>query len=163
MNIQEEVVRIYEENIPDPDIFPVEITVHLGKQSKIRITIDGDEGVSAEQCASVSRRIGKILEETEVMKGPYNLEVTSPGVDKPLKLPRQYPKHVGRDLELSLKDTNEPVTGEFSALEEDEMIFIEEKKVKVEGKKKKEIVHEERRIPLSEITEAKVLISFKKK
>jgi ribosome maturation factor RimP len=99
--------------------------------------------------------VGFHLEEENVIDQAYNLEVSSPGLDAPLTLPRQYVKNIGRQLNLKMADGSKR-EGKLSGLTEDAIIIEEIKKEK--GKKAEEI---ENVIPLAEITETKVVISFK--
>ena len=154
MNIEQRVIDLVEEKIADrPDLFLVSVKMHVN--GKLIILVDGDQGIAVGDCAAVSRHVGYHLEEENVIEEAYNLEVSSPGLDTPLTLPRQYQKNIGRNVSLKLADakTREGKLLSFS----DEGLTIEEK-VKEKGKKA-ELV--ESFIPFSEIIETKVLISFK--
>ena len=70
---------------------------------RIGVALDGDTGVDIDFCAAVSRELGNELETLEDL-GAYVLEVSSPGADAPMKLLRQFPKHVGRELKVVLND-----------------------------------------------------------
>lgn len=75
-----------------------------GKHSILRIYIDRPEGVSIDACEKVSRQVGSVLDvESELVRGAYTLEVSSPGIDRKLFAPEQFPKFIGRKLRLSLK------------------------------------------------------------
>jgi ribosome maturation factor RimP len=85
-------------------IFPVEI---LGRGQKndlaVEVFIDGDTGVNAVACAEISRALGKTLDEGVLRDEAYSLTVSSPGIDRPLRFPRQYPKHAGRGIALEFR------------------------------------------------------------
>lgn len=81
---------------------------------KARVVLDGDDGVGIHECARVSRAINRQLEELLGEEASYVLEVTSPGADQPLLLPRQYPRHVGRTLLVTRADGT-TVQGELMA------------------------------------------------
>ncbi len=83
--------------------------VGLEKKNKVLVLIDGDEGVNIDHCAQISRKISAELEEKEVMDGAYRLEVSSPGVEFPLKYQRQFPKHIGRKVKVSQNDGAEKI------------------------------------------------------
>ena len=68
----------------------------------IGVFIDGDEGVSLDTCTQISRILESILDAEPTLGGIYELEVSSPGVSRPLKFLRQYLKHVGRTLKIKL-------------------------------------------------------------
>jgi ribosome maturation factor RimP len=98
--------------------------------------LDGDQGVTIEKCISWNRALYKKIEEENLFpNGDFSLEVSSPGVDEPLKLFRQYKKNIGRTVEVILKEGNK-VTGKMIDVTED-AITVEETKGK---NKKKEVV-----------------------
>ena len=66
----------------------------------LRIYIDSERGVSVDDCASVSRTVGDVLDVSEVIRNSYNLEVSSPGLDRPLRRWEQFQKHIGDVVEI---------------------------------------------------------------
>ena len=87
----------------DPSYFLVHIKVKPGHI--IRVYIDGDQGLPIKQCTSFNRRLYKAIEEAAWFpEGDFALEVSSPGVDEPLILNRQYVKNIGRTVEVILND-----------------------------------------------------------
>jgi len=94
-------------------LFLLDIIRRGQKSARIlEVFIDGDEGVTTTACAEVSRALSKELDENVLQGEGYTLTVSSPGIDRPLKFPRQYFKHVGRDI---LLDVN--VDGKNSRIE----------------------------------------------
>jgi ribosome maturation factor RimP len=80
-----------------------------GKARTLRITIDKPEGVTHEDCAMISREVSTILDVEDAVQGSsYTLEVSSPGLDRPLKRPEDYQRFTGSRLKLT---TREPVNG----------------------------------------------------
>ncbi len=69
-----------------------------GRSPAVDVVLDSDEGPTAATLADISREVGFALSMAEL--GPGSLTVSSPGLDRPLKLPRQYRKHVGRELRV---------------------------------------------------------------
>ncbi len=154
MDIEKRVIELVEEKIVDrDDLFLV--SVKLASTGQLSILIDGDNGVTIEDCVAVSRHVGFHLEEESVIETAYNLEVSSPGIDTPLSSERQFLKNIGRLVSIKLR-TNEKREGKLLAYSEGG-ISIEET-IKEKGKK---AVQQESLIPLDQITETKVLISFK--
>lgn len=154
MNIEKRVKALVEENIADkPNLFLVDVKMH--SNGKLVILVDGDNGIGIDECVAISRHVGFHLEEENVIEKAYNLEVSSPGVDAPLTFLRQYVKNVGRNLAIKMADGTKR-EGKLSALAEDAIII--EEKIKEKGKKAELI---ESVIPINQITETKVLISFK--
>ena len=154
----EELVNKYLEN---PSLFIVEIVITGGgNMKKILILLDGDKGVTIDECASVSRRLGAELEELNLINSPYLLEVSSAGLDQPLKLKRQYFKNKGRRLSILLADESLR-TGKLEEVKEDSiLISAEEKEKKSNGKPGKKIVLVPVEIPFSDIKKSSVLVSF---
>ncbi len=154
MTLEQRVTALVEEKIADrPDLFLVEVKMH--SNGKLIILMDGDQGLSIKDCAAISRHVGFHLEEENLISQAYNLEVSSPGVDTPLRLLRQYIKNTGRAISLKLKDGNK-TEGKLLKAEAECITLLETKKEK--GKKAQQI---ERIIAFEEIMESKVLISFK--
>ena len=63
---------------------------------KITVQIDSDKGLDINTCSQLSRQLSEILDERDIVEGGYTLEVSSPGLDQPLRLARQYRKNIGR-------------------------------------------------------------------
>lgn len=137
---------------PEPGFFLVEVKIK--PTNNIKVFIDADQGISIEKLVSMNRRLYKDLEENAFFpSGDFSLEVSSPGLDEPLRMHRQYLKNIGREVEVLLIDgvKNE---GKLIAVTEDGITIEEEK-----GKnKKKEIVHHS--IPFTQIKTTKIQIKF---
>ncbi|MBC8053079.1 MAG: ribosome assembly cofactor RimP [Sphingobacteriaceae bacterium] len=154
MNIEQRVTDLVEEKIADrPDLFLVNVKMH--PNGKLIILVDGDNGIAVGDCAAISRHVGYHLEEENVIEEAYNLEVSSPGLDTPLTLQRQYEKNIGRSVTIKLSESK-PSEGKLLSFN-DEGLTIEEM-IKEKGKKAELRASF---IPFTEITETKVLISFK--
>ena len=154
MNIEKRVKELVEEKIADkPNLFLVDVKMH--SNGKLMILLDGDNGIGIDDCVAVSRHVGFHLEEENVIENAYNLEVSSPGIDAPLNSLRQYAKNVGRNLGIKMADGTKR-EGVLTGITEDAIII--EEKIKEKGKKSELI---ESVIPIDQITETKVLISFK--
>jgi ribosome maturation factor RimP len=84
-------------------------TVFRGNDRNIifQILIDGEKGLSADDCATVSRAVDEIIEKENLISSKYVIEVSSPGADRPLQDIRQYPKHINRKFEIKYTDNNE--------------------------------------------------------
>ena len=122
---------------------------------KIVVYIDGDEGVSLEVCTQISRILESVLDKEPSLEGMYELEVSSPGVNRPLKFPRQYLKHTGRVLHIELMN-GKAIEGLLTNTGH-ESITIET--TPQDKKSKPEPVE----IPFNEIKEAFVTVQFGKK
>ncbi|MCA5004860.1 ribosome assembly cofactor RimP [Sphingobacterium bovistauri] len=154
MQIEKRVKELVEEKIADrADLFIVSIS--MLKSGVLSILLDGDNGISIDDCVGVSRHVGFHLEEENVIENAYRLEVSSPGIDSPLVLLRQYAKNIGRDIRVKLANGDKREGKLLSATTTEVVI---EEKVKEKGKKAelKEAI-----LPIDQIKETRVLISFK--
>lgn len=93
-----------------------------GRRSVVRVVVDGDDGVNLDTVAELSRAISTALDDSEHADGPlgwdeYTLEVTSPGVDRPLSQPRHWRRNVGRLVKV--RAGGQTVTGRVTAADDD--------------------------------------------
>ena len=87
----------------DPQYFLVEVKIR--PTNNIKIFLDGDKGISIEKCVAYNRQLYKLIEESGLFPADdFSLELSSPGLDEPLKLLRQYHKNIGRKVEVLMKD-----------------------------------------------------------
>jgi ribosome maturation factor RimP len=112
------------------DIFLVSIKIK--PINNIKIYLDADGGLGIEKCIRINRALYRIMEEMGIYpNGDFSLEVSSPGVDEPLKMLRQYKKNIGRNVEVTMNDDTKK-TGKLCGVTENN-ITIEY----TEGKGKK--------------------------
>ena len=154
MDLAEEIRKLAAANL-SPDKFVVEVLVSGKKIPKrVLITMDGDHGITIDDCAELSRRLSKEFDELALFGDEnYLLEVSTPGVDQPLKLKRQYYKNIGRSLKVKVLEN--VTVGRLKEVSEDQIVLEQE----TGTGKKKEITHVA--IPFSGIDKAFVLVSFK--
>ena len=134
--------------------FVVDVTVSARRgPRKILVVVDGEQGVNIDDCALVSRKLLEVIEEERLIGDSYTLEVSTPGIDQPLKLKRQYYKNLGRRMKIRLQDKT--VEGKLAGVADDSIDLIQEEGT---GKNKEETTV---RIPFSSIDKAFVLVSFK--
>ncbi len=76
--------------------------VQAGNHSVLRVFIDGENGINIEDCANVSRQVSAVLDVEDPISTEYTLEVSSPGVDRPLFTAEQYASYIGEDVKLQL-------------------------------------------------------------
>ena len=99
------------------DLEDVEVTP-AGRRRVLRVVVDGDDGVGLDTVAEVSTAVSATLDSTDAMGAtPYVLEVSSPGVDRPLLQPRHWRRAIGRLVEATLTDGS-TVTGRVLAADE---------------------------------------------
>lgn len=147
----ETVTKLLEPLLTD-DIFLVEIRIK--PTNNIKIFLDADSGLGIEKCIRINRALYKQMEEGAVYAdGDFSLEVSSPGVDEPLKLHRQYVKNIGRDVEVTMNDNTKHAGKLLSVTEEAITLQF------MEGKNKK-AVQKELTIPFNDIKETIIQIKF---
>lgn len=161
MKIEDTIAKLAESVLPDDSYFIVEVSVKGDDPQKLRVYIDGDEGVNIDACAKISRQLAELIEEEDLFQNAYNLEVSSPGIDHPLQTLRQYQKNVGRRVKVQLAADGKEIQGKLLGAEEKSLKIAAEHKEKSAGKGKKKITTEEMEIPFTDILKTKVLVSFK--
>lgn len=115
----------------EKNVFLVDIKITQGR--RIEVYLDTDEGIHIDDCATISRFLEKHLDGSGIVPENYILEVSSPGMSNPLKVPRQYKRRIGRKLEV-LKTNGEMIVAQ---LIEADLEGIKLKEIIEEKKKKK--------------------------
>lgn len=148
-------------------IVDVQVVGRQGGRIKVTILLDSDTGITIDECADISRRLGTQMDELNFFgESAFTLEVSSPGVDYPLSFPRQYVRNIGRSLVVLLTNgTTE--RGMLEAADESHIMLniVPEKRSKTKQKKDAEAGIVVRSgptpIPYNQIKKATVEISFK--
>ena len=134
------------------DCFFVE--VKMNKHSKkIEVFVDSDTAINFSICKRLSRLIEAYLDEVGYNEGAYTLDVSSPGLDNPLVLKRQYLKNIGRDITV-LTIEKETIKGQLKFVDDNKIVVFTSKK------KKKELIEKEYDLPFEQIKTAKILAKF---
>jgi ribosome maturation factor RimP len=155
MDIAEEIKRIATSKLTDSSQFVVDVIISSKRgPRKVLVLLDGDNGIGIDACADLSRALAEDLEEVAWLEEAYTLEVSTPGVDHPLKMLRQYPKNIGRSLRVKLLE-DRTVEGKLLAIDGEKITLAEE----VGTGKKKVVTNID--IVFSAIEKALVLVSFK--
>ena len=156
--IEEKITDLLEEKFQEEefsDCFLIDIKLH--EHNKLDVFVDADSGINFTKCRKLSRYLESYLD-TEGWLGPkYVLEVSSPGITRPLKLKRQYLKNIGRKVEVTTLE-GQAQKGTLTTVT-DETITLEEKVRIKEGKKKKTIM-QQTEIPFKNIKKTIVQITF---
>ncbi len=122
IRLEDQVRALVEELVDRGPIFLVDFSVRGRSGSHaVDVFVESDEALGVNQLAELSREIEFSLDTGEVMPGNYSLNVSTPGADRPLRLPRQYHKHLGRNLRVHYRkaeDVSTEVCGELIAAED---------------------------------------------
>ena len=154
--ISESYIReLVEEKLQEMDYFIVDIKV--SSSNTIRVEIDGDKGVNIKDCVAISRHIEGSLDREE---HDFELTVSSAGMDQPFKILRQYQRYYGREVEVKLRE-GKKLKGKLLQADEDKVSLETSEMKKIEGKKKKQLITETIDVPMEQVNETKVVISFK--
>lgn len=158
--IEEALVELLDrkfEEEPYTDCFLVDIQVK--PNNRIEVYIDSDSGITFQTCQRISRYLEAAIEERDLLGPQYVLDVSSPGVGRPIKFYRQYPRNLGRIVELTVDDPELGtlvVSGKLLEVTTEQLTLEEEIR---EGKKKPRT--EIRVIPFDRVKKAVVKVSFK--
>ncbi len=158
---ESKIRELVDARIEGTNIFVVDIKVSTS--NKINVLIDGFDGVSIDDCINVSRGVEHNLDREEE---DFELEVSSAGLDTPFMVHAQYEKNIGRDVKVYTMDGRKH-EGELTHVDEEKIVITYEEKVRVEGRKKKELVIQEEEYYFEsedekqKIRDTKVIISFK--
>ncbi|MFC0427904.1 ribosome assembly cofactor RimP [Chryseobacterium scophthalmum] len=136
------------------DLFLIDLKFSAG--DGITVILDGDQGVTVQDCLDASRAIEFNMDREE---HDFSLQVMSAGLSEPLSIPRQFRKNIGREIEVLLTDSSE-IEGELAEVDEEKItLVLRYRKPKEVGKGKVD-VEEEKEIPYSDIKKALVVLKF---
>jgi ribosome maturation factor RimP len=149
-----EIKELAESLLADESHFVVDvISSFRSNPKKLLVILDGDKGITIDDCAEVSRKLSDALDKNNLVDGAFLLEVSTPGLDQPLKNKRQYVKNIGRNIKVKTKVST--VEGKLSNVGENAIELLQQTGT---GKKKEEKAVE---IAFSDIEKTFVLVSFK--
>ncbi len=155
MAFREKVQELLEAGLnQNPSLFLIDLSI--SESNKIMVVIDGDNGVTLQDCIEVSRAIEHNLDREEV---DFSLEVASAGATAPLKTPRQFRKNIGRNL-LVKTISGETLEATLKNSDEQKIVLEWESREPKKIGKGKETVSHSRELAYSEIKEAAVTIVF---
>lgn len=143
------LLQIFEEIVTSNGYLLIDLNLRGDNRLKIiEVFIDNEKGITTDDCVLISRALTEKIEEDELINSNYRLDVSSPGIDRPLKYLIQYQKHINRKFEVTYKIENETkkLIGKLLKIKDDNLYFSEK--------------NEEIKINFQNIINAKVLISF---
>lgn len=156
--VEDKIAALLEEKFREDafaDCFLVDLKLHA--HNKLDVFLDSDFGITFEKCQQISRYLEQYLDEEQWLGEKYVLEVSSPGISRPLMMQRQYPRNIGRKVEVKLNDGDKR-TGMLKEVEEDHIVLEEKVRVQEGKRKRTEVVETE--ISFSSIEHTKVKITF---
>ena len=161
MDLIDKVRELAQGCLADESLFLVEVIISSRAGARVLVILDGDKGVTIEVCTRVSRALAEMLDESALIDDNYTLEVTTPGLDHPLKLKRQYYKNVGRGFKVHTK-SKELVEGKLTEVNDQKIILQQESKEgNLPARRHGKIELKTIEIPFEHIEKAFVMVSFK--
>lgn len=156
MITEKQVLDLIKDKLEEKNCFVVELDVRAG--NNILLEIDGMDGFTIQDCMEFSRAVEHNLDREQE---DFELNVSSPGLDKPFRVIEQYKKNVGRDVKVITKD-DAKYKGNLKRVGDAEIEVEYSYKEKIEGKKKKKTIVKQELIELDNIKETTLIISFNK-
>jgi ribosome maturation factor RimP len=146
-SLNKKIHQIASDSAEKNNLFLVDIVFRgTSNNPVIEVFVDGEHNVSANECATVSNEIKKVIDEESFYK-TYRLDVSSPGVGRPLIYIKQFPKHISRNVEVQYKSADDVknLKGKLISVDGDVLTFLDRKEIKIK---------------FEDIIKAKVLVSF---
>lgn len=140
--------------VEDDGLEIVDLEFSEGVTSVLRIYVDKVGGVTVDQCADLSRRIGDLLDMENLISGRYRLEVSSPGLDRPLVTYADFKRKIGERVKVFLKEEvrgNIELVGKIKNIEGENLLLLIESPAYDRDEKKEET------IPLKKVAKAKIV------
>ncbi len=152
---KEQILTIIEGAVQKKDAYIVDLKISTS--NKIILELDSFDGLTIDDCVEVSRLIENNLDRD---KEDFELEVSSPGLSTPFKVWQQYKKNIDEEVETVLTDGSK-LKGILTEVDKEGINIEETKKIKVEGKKKKQTITEKHQLPFDTIKSTQIVIKFK--
>ncbi len=154
MTFKEKVLELLQKGLSEkPELFLIDL--HINDAFKIVVTLDGDNGVTLQDCIDISRAIEHNLDREEQ---DFSLEVASAGLSAPLKLVRQYKKNIGRTL--IVKTNDDKIEAQLTGVNDDFITLEWQAREPKKVGKGKETVQKKLELPYADIKEAIVTVTF---
>ena len=132
------------------------VNLSISPTRKISIIIDGDNGLPISECSRISRFISSALDKEEL---DYSIEVSSPGIDRPLQHLRQYKKNKNRKLRVTTEH-NEIFEGTLTEVSDEKIVLAQHSRISKSKAKSDQAVEKRQEITYKEIKEARVQVIF---
>ena len=128
LTLADRIQALTEEVIAGTDYFVVDVDVRGHKGTRVvEVFVDGDTDLGLDDLATVSKELGFLLDVEDVIDGSYKLEVSTPGIKRPLQQPRQYVKNVGRTLrvrhQLETDESEQNLVGDLTEADDDGFVL----------------------------------------
>lgn len=147
-SFRKNIIEIAEKILGVSGFFLIDTIVRGNENDRIiELYIDGENYITTGDCSEMSRQIIKYIDDNGILSSPYRLDISSPGIDRPLIFLKQYPKHIKRKFEITYNPSGKKIkfNGVLVSINDEELTFLTDKEIKINFK---------------DITKAKVLADF---
>ncbi|KAF0152943.1 MAG: hypothetical protein FD143_620 [Ignavibacteria bacterium] len=142
-----QLTQKFEEIVSSLGYLLIEVIIRGDRNLKvIELYIDNEKGITTDDCSLVSRAVNEAIETENFIDSNFRLDVSSPGIERPLKFLVQFQKHINRKFEIIQKDEERKLTAKLLRIEGESLFFADK--------------GGETKIEYKNITQAKVLISL---
>lgn len=150
-NVTDKISELAESVLATTDFFLVDVEIKGGNTPEIWVSVDGeDRDVNMDECAEISNELSFLMDAHELFSGRYRINISSPGLDRPLVDRRQYPKNEGRRVMVKYKQGGEDLKVEGTLQD------VSEKSIVVEINEQTTV-----ELPFDDLVETKIIPSFK--
>ncbi len=120
MNLKNKIAELILPSIEENGYDLVELKLSRYKQNNaIRIFVDSDNGVKLEDCAKLSKGIDVLLEDNNMFRSGYTIEVSSPGLDRPLQTSKEFKRRIGEQVQILFNQADRsPINGELTGVDD---------------------------------------------
>ncbi len=124
--VTDKISELAESVLSTTDFFLVDVEIRGGDTPEVWVSVDAeDRGVNMDECAEISNELSFLMDAHDIFSGAYRINVSSPGLSRPLVDRRQYPKNVGRKAKFKYKQDGEytKVEGTLQEVSDDDIII----------------------------------------
>lgn len=149
--VTEKISELAESVLNTTDFFLIDVEIRGGDTPEVWVSIDAeDRGVNMDECADISNELSFLMDAHDIFSGAYRINVSSPGLSRPLVDRRQYPKNVGRKAKFKYKkdDEYQKVEGTLQQVDDEHVIIELEDKSTIT-------------VPFESLVETKIIPTFK--
>ena len=149
--VTNKISELAESVLSTTDFFLIDVEIRGGDTPEVWVSVDAeDRGVNMDECAEISNELSFLMDAHDIFSGAYRINVSSPGLSRPLVDRRQYPKNVGRKAEFKYQKDGEQTSIEGTLQE------VSEENIAIKLEDDSTI-----KIPFEELIETKIIPSFK--
>ncbi len=132
------------------------VSLDIGPSNNIRLVVDSTMGIQISECVQLSRAIEQGLNRDSE---DFDIEVSSPGLGTPFKIREQYDKNIGKAVEVISKE-GQKIKGILILVDDNSFSIEQEKKIKIEGKKKKQIIKEKINFAYNNVSKVRNVLKY---